>query len=271
LPEPKKEDFSVLRKTILAVAVGVMVMAGSRASGLEAIGLRVEAGVEIAHQGQKLVDNELDYDTMVFQPYLQVSRFGIGPCFSLRARALFGIDEDTTIDAAKFETSTSGWDVQALAGFGMELPLLKLTPLFGVSFRGMTAESAATDSDDKVDYDYEAFILEVGARAELELPVTGLRLTAQMTIGPVISGESTLDIKELGTDIKDISDIDFADGYHLELRVGLDYSLTDNVFLQVGLSYERFADNAEDFEDLDVDNKDELGRVSLLIGAAITF
>ncbi len=254
----------------LFAGAAVLVLAGALAQSGEVTGIRLEAGVEIGHQGQDLIDGELDYSTMVFQPYVQVSRFGTGPCFSGRIRGLFGIDEDTEIDDIKYETSTSGWDVQGLFGFGLGLPGgIKLAPVAGLSFRGMTAESTEDGGSSSIEYEYSALILEVGARVEIST-IPKLNIIGQMTVGPVITGEVDLTVDDLSWD-GDTVDIDFFDGYHLELRVGVDYKFTDMIALHAGLAYERFADTTEEFEDLDVESDDELNRVAINIGVAISF
>jgi hypothetical protein len=255
----------------LFAGAAVLVLAGALGQSAEVTGIRLDAGVEIAHQGQDLADGELDYSTMVFQPYVQVSRFGTGPCFSGRIRGLFGIDEDTEIDDIECETSTSGWDVQGLFGFGLGLPGgIKIVPLAGLSFRGVTTESTEDGGSGSIDYDYSALILEVGGRVEIST-IPKLKVIGQLTVGPVVTGEVDLDFDDLPGYEGDSVDIDFFDGYHLELRAGVDYKFTDMIAIHAGLVFERFADETQEFKDLDFESEDELNRVGINIGVAITF
>lgn len=253
----------MLRKLILGAAA--LVLCGSLARAGEVVGIRLEGGVEIGQQATKLFDKEVDYSTLVFQPYVQVSRFGMGPCFSLRVRGLFAVDEDTEIDDLDATVKTSGYDIQALGGFGLELGPVKLAPVGGVSFRNLTAK-ADFDDGGTGDYDFNALILEVGAR--VEAAVGNLTLVGQLTVGPVVTGEVEVDFEDMDADS---ADIDFFDGYHLELRVGVDFKLNDFVGLHAGLSYERFADSTQDFKDLDYGSDDELSRIMANLGVVVTF
>jgi len=253
----------MIRKLMLGMAA--LALAGSLATAGEVVGIRLEAGLEIGEQATKLLEDEVDYSTLVYQPYVQVSRFGMGPCFSLRIRALFAVDEDTDIGGLDATMKTSGYDIQALGGFGIEVGAVKVAPVGGVSFRSLTAE-ADFDGGGSGDYDFDTLILEVGARVEASLGK--VTITGQLTVGPVVTGEVEIDIDGLGSDT---ADIDFFDGYQLELRVGVDIKLTDFVGLHAGLTYERFADSTQEFKDLDLDSDDELNRIMAHIGVIFTF
>jgi len=257
----------MLRKLMTGAAA--LVLGGSLAAAGD-FGVRVEAGVEVGQQASKLIDKNLDYSTLVYQPYVQVSRFGNGPCFSLRARGLFSVDEDTEVADIKAETKTSGYNVQALAGFGWAIPPgLKLAPVAGVSFHNLTTQTELKDVDGKVDYDYNTLILEVGAHAEVALGP--LIVTAQLTGGPVITGDTKLSARNILGDTSDSASVGFADGYHLEARVGVDFKFTDLVGLHAGLNYERFASKTEEFKDLGETSSDALDRVTVHFGLSVLF
>jgi hypothetical protein len=251
----------MIRKLMLGAAA--LALAGSLATAGEVVGIRLEAGLEIGHQAVKLFDDEVDYSTLAYQPYVQVSRFGMGPCFSLRIRALFAVDEDTEIEGLDATMKTSGYDIQALGGFGIEVGAVKVAPVGGLSWRNLSVEA---DGDASGDYDFDTLILEVGARVEASLGK--VTITGQLTVGPVVTGEVEVDIDGLGSDT---ADIDFFDGYQLELRVGVDIKLTDFVGMHAGLTYERFADSTQEFKDLDLDSDDELNRIMAHVGVIFTF
>jgi hypothetical protein len=255
----------VIKKVLTCVAV--FVIAGALARGGELFDIRVEAGVEIGHQAHEIIDGDLDYNTTVFLPYLQVSRFGNGPCFSARLRGLFAIDEDTEVDDLDAETQTDGFDFQALFGWGLAVPKIKLCPVVGLAFRKVTTESDLEDADGSVDYDFDALFLEVGARAEASLGK--IRAVAQLTVGPVITGETNFEHD--AADISDDADIGFFEGYHMELRGGIDYKLNSIAAVHLGAAYERFADETDDFSDIDENSEDELDRLTFNIGIVVTF
>ena len=257
----------MLKKLLLGSMV--LLLTGSLAPAGELFGVRVESGVEIGNQAVKLMDRDLDFDTVVFQPYVQVSRFGNGPCFSARVRGLFGIDEDTTVDDIKYESEISGIDVQGLFGWGIGLPMgIKIAPVAGISFREVTTESSRRNGDGEIDYDFEAVVFELGAHAELGLPGK-FRLIGQMTAGPVLTGQTKM--KRSLDDIRDEADLGFFDGYYMEVRVGLDYDIALNASAHLGLAYERFADETDEFQDIDTDSEDELDRIALVLGLALRF
>jgi hypothetical protein len=250
----------------------VLVLAGTLASGGELFDVRVEAGVEVGRQDVEMIDRELNYDALVFQPYVQVSRFGTGLSFSGRIRGLFGIDEDTEIEDIDVETSVSGFDIQALAGWGFELPLgLKIIPVGGLSFRGVTTESDPDDVSGKADYEYDALFLEIGARVEAS-PIQRLRFIGQLTIGPVLLGEAEVDLDLAGIgDFSDTADIGIFEGYHLELRGAVDYKISEFAIVTFGAAYERFADETDEFSDIDETSEDELNRIVFNVGIAVVF
>jgi hypothetical protein len=253
-------------KRILAGAA-VLVLCGALARGGELFDVRVEAGLEIGHQGAELIDGELDYDTTVFLPYLQVSRFGNGICVSGRIRGLFAVDEDTEVDDIEYETQTSGFDIQGLVGWGFAVGPVKLAPVVGLAFREVSTQSDPDEDYGNLDYDYDALFLELGAHAEISLG--RVRVVAQVTVGPVITGETEIDYGAYDAD--DSADIGFFEGYHLELRGGIDYKFNDLVALHLGLAYERFADETDEFEEFDETSEDELDRVVFNFGVVVTF
>jgi len=249
-------------------AVGLLLLAGSLARGGEFFDVRVEAGLEVGRQSIEAIDGDLDYSTTVFQPYAQVSRYGNGPCFSLRVRGLFAVDEDTDIENIDYETQTEGFDIQGLVGFGVSLPLVKLAPVIGLSFREVRTESDPDDNDyGDIDYRFDMLLLEIGAHAEAKLGK--VRALAQVTVGPVLAGSSEL--KMDAADISDDADIGFFEGYHLEMRAGIDYKLAPMAALHLGLAYERFADETDEFEDLGEASEDELDRIVFVFGVAVSF
>ncbi len=248
-------------------AAVVLVLASALARGAELFDVRVEAGVEVGRQSLEAIDGDLDYSTTVFQPYVSVSRFGTGPCFSVRLRGLFGVDEDTEIDDIEYETQTEGFDIQGLVGFGLSLPVVKVAPVIGLSFRDVSADSDTKSGGDNLDYEFDMLLLELGAHAEAAFG--DLRVIAQATVGPVITGST--EIRDSAADISDDADIGFFEGYHLELRLGVDYKLAPLASLYVGLAYERFADETDEFSELDENSEEEMDRVSLVVGVAVTF
>jgi hypothetical protein len=127
----------MLKKLMLGTAA--LVLGGSLATAGDVMGIRLEAGLEIGEQATKLFDEELDYSTLVFQPYVQLSRYGTGPCFSLRVRGLFSVDEDTDIGALEATVKTSGYDIQALGG--------KFTDFVGLH-AGVTYERFADETQE---------------------------------------------------------------------------------------------------------------------------
>jgi hypothetical protein len=245
----------------------MLVLAGTLARGAELFDVRVEAGVEVGRQSLELIDGDLDYSTTVFQPYVSVSRYGNGPCFSLRVRGLFAVDEDTEIDDLEYETQTNGFDIQGLVGFGISLPMIKIAPVIGLSFRDVSTTSDADDGDGDIDYEFDMLLLEIGVHAEASFGK--LRAIAQVTVGPVIAGQSEL--KYDAADINDDADIGFFEGYHLELRGGIDYKIAAMASLHVGLAYERFADETDEFSDLDETSEDEFNRITFVFGVSVTF
>ncbi len=255
-----------MKKVLFGVAM--LVLAGSLARGGELFDIRVEAGLEVGRQSIEAIDGDLDYSTTVFQPYAQVSRYGNGPCFSLRIRGLFAVDEDTDIDNIEYETQTEGFDIQGLVGFGISLPVVKIAPVIGLSFRDVSTQSDPDDNDyGDVDYGFDMLLLEIGAHAEASFGK--VRAIAQATVGPVIAGSSEL--KMDAADINDDADIGFFEGYHLELRGGIDYKLAAMASLHLGFAYERFADETDEFSELDEASEDELDRIVFVFGVAVTF
>ncbi len=250
----------------ICLGVAALCLAGSLAArGEEAIGLRVEAGVDIGQLSAELLQDageSFEWDALLIQPYVQVARFDEGLSFSARLRGTFSTEDDAEWLGADFDCSVDGFEFQGLVGWGIALPATnwKVIPLLGFTYHDFSAEFDGEVSD--ITYDFDSLTIDIGARVEGPLPVGDkFNFVGQLLVSPIIAGDSEVDLI-LGS-VED----DLDGGFYLELRAGVDFKINDMINLHAAFIYETMGQKTGS----DISADDDMAKYGIQLGVAFKF
>jgi len=248
----------MLRK--ICVGVAALLLAGSLARGGEELGIKVEGGLDIGSLSADILQDageSFDVSVVMFQPYLQVSKFEEGVSFSGRLRFLVTTEDETDWLGADWDCSMDSFEFQGLFGWGFKVNEdWMVTPLLGFSYRTTDMEA---DGPITIDYEFDSVTIDFGVRAQGKLN-DQLDFVGLFTISPIITGDA-----EVG-DPFDIDD-DIDSGLVFELRLGVDWKINEQWAVQAAFVYENLSQETGD----DIDAEDDVSKVGVQLGATFKF